>query len=56
MPIEKRYIALDRLKHGELTMNGVYHQMNLLDEKLHPLLIEQKELLEIAEEFFPLLK
>ncbi len=53
LPLDKRFVVLDRIKHGGLTMNGVYFQMHQLDEKLRPLLIEQQELLEIAEEFLP---
>lgn len=53
LPLDVRDKLLDRVSHGELTMNGVYFQMKELDKELNPLLIKQKELLEIAEEFFP---
>ena len=56
LPIEKRNIALNFTKYGGLTMNGVFFQMEKLQDKLRPLLIEEKELLEIAEEFLPLFK
>lgn len=53
LPIEKRNVVLNRIKYGELTLSGVYYQMKQLQDKLRPLLIEEKELLEIAEEFLP---
>lgn len=55
LPLESRYKILDKIKHGDLTMNGLYFQMKELSDKLRPLEIEQKELLEIAEEYLPLL-
>ena len=55
LPIEKRNEVLSFSRYGGLTMNGVFFQMEKLHEKLRPLLIEEKELLEIAEEFLPLI-
>ena len=55
LPLDKRFIILNMRKHGQLTMNGVYKQMQDNDDLLCPLLIKQQELLEIAEEFIPLL-
>ena len=52
IPLDKRLLVLDRIKYGELTMNGVYHQMQELQEQLRPLKIKEQELLEIAEEGF----
>lgn len=61
LPLDKRSIVLDKLKYdvldysdnlGDLTMSGLYYQMEELQKELRPLKIKEQELLDIAEEYF----
>ena len=52
LPLDKRFIVINRIKHGELTMGGIYYQMEELQKELRPLKIKEQELLDIAEEYF----
>ena len=51
VPIDKRFVVLDMIHHGDLTLMKIYTKIKAIDDKIRDDLIEKKKLLEIAEKY-----
>jgi hypothetical protein len=56
LPLDKRMVPLDLIKFKERTANELYKRMKETDDVIRGMEKEQEYLLEIANEYFPLLK
>jgi len=56
LPLAKRYIVLNFVDSGSLNMIGAYKRMKELDDIMRPMWLEQRKLLDIAEQGFKNLK
>lgn len=49
VPLGKRTEAINFNKHGPLTLQDIYRQLQELEDRMRPLRMQQEHLLQIAE-------
>lgn len=56
MPLAKRFVRIDFIKYGNLTMSTLYQKVKELEDRKRPIQIELEELLSVADTFISSLK